>query len=57
MNPLPCRRCVAEALVTPTALGYKVICSAKPAEHSSGVYKSRDKAVRDWNERQKNDHD
>lgn len=48
MNPVPCRKCRAEAMVVPTATAWKVECSVKPAEHSTGLYKSREKAVRMW---------
>lgn len=53
MNPVPCRRCRAEAFVEPQALGWKVECIVCPAEHQAGPYKSREKAVRVWNERQR----
>ncbi len=53
MNPYPCRRCTAEAVVEPTALGYAVKCSVCPDKHQAGPYRSRDKAVRTWNELQK----
>ncbi len=52
MNPTPCRKCVAEAVVEPTALGYAVKCSVCPGEHYAGPYKSRDKAVKEWNRKQ-----
>ena len=57
MNPIPCRRCRAEALVVPTALGYKVECSVLGSRHNAGPYKSRDKAVKAWNERQKGEEE
>jgi len=53
MNPYPCRRCVAEAMVEPQGLGWKVQCTAKPMEHQCGPYKSRTAAVKRWNEMQK----
>lgn len=55
-KPYPCRRCVAEAMVETrggtSGLEYIVQCSAKPMEHQSGPHKSRDKAIRIWNEMQ-----
>lgn len=38
--------------VEPTGRGYVVKCSVKPEKHQAGPYKSRDKAVRLWNEEQ-----
>jgi hypothetical protein len=48
MNTTYCRKYRAEAMVVPTATAWKVECSAKPAEHSAGLYTSRDKAVKAW---------
>jgi hypothetical protein len=56
MNPTYCKKCRAEAMVVPTATAWKVECSAKPAEHSTGLYTSRDKAVKAWEAMQR-DHD
>jgi hypothetical protein len=52
MNPLPCRRCRAEAVVEPTVNGWCVICTCKSDKHFSGATKSRDKAVQSWNRKQ-----
>lgn len=52
MEPYPCRRCIDEAFVEPTAEGYIVKCRNKPWAHRIGPYKSRDKAIRLWNEEQ-----
>jgi hypothetical protein len=49
---MPCKRCKAEAVVEPTANGWCVICTCKPDKHSTGAYKSRDKAVKAWNKMQ-----
>ncbi len=54
-NPLPCKYCRAEAMVIPTALGWTVECSLYGGLHNVGPYKSRDKAVKTWNERQRRD--
>ena len=57
MKAQPCRRCRAEAMVEPTALGWKVECSVKPMEHQAGPCRGRDAAVRKWNEMQKGGQD
>ena len=56
-RPYPCRRCVAESLVEITGEGYKVQCTVKPKEHQVGPFKSREKAIRLWNELQAADGD
>jgi hypothetical protein len=40
-------------MVEPQALGWKVECTAKPMEHQVGPCTSREKAVRIWNEKQR----
>ena len=40
-------------MVEPTANGYKVACSVMPDKHQVGPYRSREKAVREWNAMQK----
>lgn len=36
-----------------SGLEYKVQCTVKPMEHQAGPFKSRDKAIRAWNDMQK----
>ena len=52
-KPCPCRACVAEAIVEPTALGYTAKCIVHPDKHFAGPYRSRDKAVKEWNRQQR----
>lgn len=56
MDPYPCRRCLRPALVEPVGGGWIVKCENKPWAHLVGPYKSRDKAIRLWNEEQ-TDHE
>lgn len=56
MKPYPCRRCRTEAYVEATGYGWIVKCENKPWAHQVGPYKSRDKAIRLWNEEQ-TDHE
>ena len=55
MNPTPCRRCRAEAICEATARGWRCKCTVHPEEHRGPERKSRDKAVRDWDELQERD--
>lgn len=57
MNPIPCRRCRAEAMVMPTATGWTVECTVCGSRNAPGAAQSRDKAVKEWNERQKGEEE
>ena len=50
---IPCRRCVAEAIVEAGAYGYTVKCTVCPDKHYYGPSRSRDKAIREWNRMQR----
>lgn len=53
MNPIPCmRHRRAPAMVVPTATGWAVECPICGTRNAPGAYKSRDKAVKAWNEKQ-----
>ncbi len=50
---LPCRKCMKEAIVEPTASGYKIECVQCPDKHQVGPFKSRNRAIEVWNARQR----
>ena len=53
MNPIPCRECKAEALCMATVHGWRVQCSVHPSIHFGPERKGRDRAVREWNDAQR----
>lgn len=57
MNPVPCRKCRAEALTIATAHGWRIECSVHPGIHFGPECRGRDRAVREWDRLQREAND